>query len=161
MEYDKFPPMSQLNLSHVEFEFFPSRYEVWKDQQLFESGNLDNKLNMVSGKVSDLNFSNSVLEISVYVSKCSNYLNRVLYFDIAFTSNDRIMCVRIPPANQNDSRGLIHFRNVTHGVVGVTTQEKSTSRQPWACSMFFIDSELDKLAFTISYPALMIEFYKT
>jgi len=155
MEYDRFPPRSRLDINGGEFVFYPRRYEIWKDQKNIESGECG-YLSEISAKVAYSSISMSeVLQVNVEADGSLKHLLNPFFFDLLVANIDRIMLVRVPPPDTSDSPGLVHFREK---FIGVTHDQKLVAGTPFVCSVFFIDSKIVTMAFTISNPELYIEF---
>jgi hypothetical protein len=80
-------------------------------------------------------------------------------FDVAFTGTDRIITATIPAkCNIDDNDSFFAFKSFA---LKITRSEKTfADNEPFAASIFCVESKPSKIAFTLAALNRIIEFYK-
>lgn len=130
------------------FIFNPTKFEVWEGGEAIMEGDC---LTQIRGSV----LPNTQVEVSLFNSEVSQYLNATSRFDEFITQHDRLQLVVIPKITniQNAALSLLLM------VVGPTRNEKDfLPTEPFVCSLFTKDRKFAKISFTLGNPERLIEF---
>lgn len=155
-KFDSLPAYK--NAMIADFVFRPSRYEVWQDGELIDSGNVDSPLRAnVRGKRGQFNKAAADILIDVGPASSIDHICSESSYDICITAGDRVQLITIPEEeNENESVGLASSRLM----LGSTRKAKTFNKdEPFCCNLFFIDGNIVKVSFSISHPEKLIEFY--
>jgi len=154
--YDKFEAMQVL--AFFPFRFTGNRYKIWKKGDSVDSGENEETIiaEVTHDDIFDENLSVKITTPVIYEnSKFENILKPEFIFKVIITSTDRLILATIPNISNQDCLGLRTFRNT----LGVNTDKYLDEHEPYGCSLFLIDGEIVKIAFTINSPETLIEFY--
>lgn len=153
--YDKFNESILVNLGKVNFN--SSRYEIWSGGKLIKSGNANTSI--LINTLSDENPKLNGVEITVNSLISNEILASKVFFDIGYTSLDRIRYAIIP--NSSNCQGDVGFDSFL-AYSGIRTREHKdfNKNEPYAAGLFLINGVLDKITFSVSLSRVLIEFYK-
>ncbi|WP_295676729.1 hypothetical protein [uncultured Mucilaginibacter sp.] len=148
--FDKHTDRKELNKQP--FYFQPSRYELWIDGNLLNSGKTDHEIRATV--ISE--HGEEKIKINFDDSKLHHEIKQFNVFDKFMTSNDRLQLITIPADTNADCVGL----SMMQRLVGATRQEKNFDRnEPYCCNLFTINGIISKVTFSYSNPEKLLEFY--
>lgn len=148
--FDKHTDRKELNKQS--FYFQPSRYELWIDGSLLNSGKTD----QVIRAAAIIENGEEKIKINFDDSKLHHELKQFNIFDKFITSNDRLQLVTIPVDTNVECVGLLMMQHL----VGFTRQKKNFDRnEPYCCNLFTINGVISKVTFSYSNPEKLLEFY--
>lgn len=153
--YDKFESERQL-VNIPQFEFSSNRYEVWSGGRMISS---DMTHTIISFECMSVETpSEDAIKISLSTSLSINILDRTLYFDVAYTNNDRILLAIIPQSS--NCQGDNSFDSFINFAPFFTRNSKNfKNNEPHACSLFLVNGTPEKITFSIASSKVLIEFY--
>lgn len=148
--WDQFEPFEKLE--KLGFLFEPSKFEIWSNGNLIESGEC---FHSIEAKVV---LKNGIEKVLVAVSETclkEQILDEVL-FDELFTFSDRLKLVTLPSETFTENLGLANLR----ALYGSTRTFKNFfPTEPYCCNLFLIEGKLSKITFSFCLPEKLIEFY--
>ena len=151
--FDSFEPFIQLQ--HQQFDFHPSRYEMWMGGQMVKSGNTTAP---IAARVTQSSFYNK--ECTLVTINDLDLMSEITtenHFDVFITGIDRLQLITIP-ANGNDIEciGIITIKNI----IGTTRRTKTfLKNEPYCCNLFLLKGATAKVTFAFNSPEKLIEFY--
>lgn len=153
--YDKFSEVRLVNLGRVNFE--SSRYEIWSGGKLIKSDSIPtsiliNTLSSESPTPDGIEFViNSFLNESI--------LARKTFFDIGYTSVDRVRYAIIP--NRSNCEGDVGYDSfIANSPIRTREHKVFNKNEPYAAGLFLVNGVLDKITFSVSLSRVLIEFYR-
>lgn len=149
-EFDSFEPFQRVTLKN--FNFFPSRFEVWEKGKMTISGNYNGIIEAVISKVNAKNISFHFSD-----SNMSQHILQNFQFNTCFTQKDRIQLAEIPPVQSSDCNGLNSLRDIAGETCGMKIFGET---EPYCAGIFLQDSMVKKLTFSFNVPVRLIEFYE-
>lgn len=148
--FDRFKPLHIID--KFDFTFRPTRYELWMNQRKVKHGAFNS---MINGKVLGTP-EDSIVRVSIDGPFLSEEIARAISFDEFLSQTDRLQLLTIPESTIPDCNGLVAVRSV----IGPTIYSKNfASNEPYCCSLFFKNSELNMVTFSFSNPVKLLEFY--
>lgn len=159
-EFDSFEPLNILE--PIEFGFESARYEVWKDGQKIQ---YDNSYSYMRSLIRKKGNGFSYLDISIESEIVGHYIDDSFPIKLCITQRDRLMLLNVPIDNRNDSRSLGGARVMLEvtGVLNHVPMSERTAQlkknQPYCCSLFLKNGNINKVTFSINQPETLVEFY--
>jgi hypothetical protein len=148
--FDKFEPF--LNLQMQDFNFQPTRYEIWVGGQMVNSGKMNSQIKATVIKQNSV----ELVEIAFIDNNLNNELATKNIFDKYVTATDRLQLITIPEETNSENIGIMMFKMT----IGATRANKDFSRnEPFCCNLFLQEGVLAKVTFSFSNPEKLIEFY--
>lgn len=153
--YDKFNENRLVNLGKVNFN--SSRYEIWSGGKLIKSGNANTSI--LINTLSDENPKQDGVEITVNSLISSELLASKVFFDVCYTSLDRVRYAIIP--NSSNCQGDVGYDSfLAYSPIRTREYKCFNKNEPYAAGLFLINGVLDKITFSVSLSRVLIEFYK-
>ncbi len=144
-----------VNLGQVNFR--SSRYEIWSGGKLIKSDSIPtsiliNTLSSESPTLDGIEFViNSFLNETI--------LARKLFFDIGYTSVDRVRYAIIP--NRSNCSGDVGYDSfIANSPIRTREHKVFNKNEPYTSGLFLVNGVLDKITFSVSLSRVLIEFYK-
>ncbi len=160
--FDTFRDSFRVDLNN--FSFKSNRFELWRNQQLFDSG--DSPTSILARTYSRLDSNFKKLEVTISNPKANFYIPVQNEFYTGMTLQNRVALLNLPKLSSFDSEELGMFRtlsslyNVQADVPRIEIPEKLNENQAFACSIFLIKGNIAKVTFSINSPRGLLEFYK-
>ena len=153
--YDKFSEVRLVNLGGVNFK--SSRYEIWSGGKLIKSDSTPTSIN-----INTLNSESPAQDgIEFMIDSFLNeaILARKTYFDIGYTSIDRIRYAIIP--NRSNCEGDVGYDSfIINSPIRTRENKIFNKNEPYAAGLFLVNGILDKVTFSVSLSRVLIEFYR-
>lgn len=142
-------------LKKKNFSFKPIRYEVWQNGKRTSFGKTNTTIEATV--ITSIDTEKSAVCIVLNDDKLNPLILNKFEFDRYISKSDRIMLLTIPKNESiTDCRGLKISRNFD----GVTRDKKIFNElEPFASSIYTVNSIISKMTFSFNYPERLIEFY--
>jgi len=151
--FDKHSGRQVINFG--DFSFNSKRFEVWQGGQMINSGDLKTTINF---ETLSQRPSIACIRVSLSTLLLETILAHSFYFDISFTSNDRIFAAIVPDkSNCENYNSYAAFKSTA---LGITRPSKTFEfNEPYVCSIFTINNIPNKITFGLPIAQSLIEFY--
>ncbi len=152
-EFDSFSSMIAISLTS--FSFSSSRYEIWRNEILLDSGNAQTE---IRGEVIySQSESREQLQVNLdFTKKLNDFILPEFRFDAFVTFGNRLLLFTIPQSRSEDCPGLSNFRSV---FIATSSENFLEKKQPYGCSLFYKNNLLTKVSLTINAPDSTLELY--
>ena len=153
--YDKRTPFQVIEKG-LNFNYNPSKFEVWSGGQLTDSGQFSG---LIKCEQKGLESKNIVVTILDSLDEIE--IDHILDFDLSYTSGDRIYLATVPKrSNISNYTSFQSFvSNVPWGFNIITREEKEfKENEPYVCSVFTINNNVVKVSFSFGNNPRLLEF---
>ena len=148
--YDKFEPFYKVD--NTTFTFTPSRYEIWFEGKMINSGKSTLPIYFIATEIDD----EDKMRVTIYDYNLFNEIEEKPVFDVFMTAGDRLQLLTLPDETDTTCGGIIALK----GAIGATRHHKNfKSNEPYCCNLFWQGGKLVKITFSFSNPEKLIEFY--
>ncbi len=150
--FDIFDPFYQLK--HQPFEFFSSRYEIWKAGKMVQLGSTNTQ---IIGKVKKTVMLKKYSRVILSEYNLNTEITSINDFDVLITGHDCLQFLTIPAKGNNmECMELSRFKNI----VGATRPSKHfLETEPYCCNLFLQNKAIMKVTFAFNFPEKLIEFH--
>ncbi len=153
--YDKFNEVKIVNLGIVDFE--SSRYEIWSGGKLIKADSIPTSIRFNTLTSDEPKQDGIEVIINSFLNEA--VIPKKTYFDIGYTSLDRIRYAIIP--RSSNCQGDVGFDSFLANSPIRTREHKNFNKnEPYAAGLFLINGVLDKVTFSVSLSRILIEFYR-
>ncbi len=148
--YKQFEPFNELPKQN--FLFYATRFEIWQNNKMINSGNTFTTIEAVVKEVDNI----SKVEVSINNDKMYSEIASTNIFDKFVTGRDRLQLITIPNKTNTDNMAI----ELLKMTIGATRDFKNFNNdEPYCCNLFIIENDIVKLTFSFACPDKLIEFY--
>ncbi|MHB1107670.1 MAG: hypothetical protein ACYCZ2_15040 [Lutibacter sp.] len=140
-------------IEFFDFNFQAKRFEVWENQEKIDFGNTDNFLSFEK----KLELKNEIGILRNTDTSLQKYISKKLEFDKIFTAVDRVLLLLLPEIGGN--KNCLSFIAQTYCHDYTRYIKDFEENEPFACCLFFQDSEIKKITFDFCNPDRLLELY--
>jgi len=151
--FDRFESFVKLDKTKS-FTFSPSRFEIWFEGRMVDSGQTKYPIYFVPIQDDD----EEKIKVMLFDSRLLSEIENDSVFDEFISGDDRLRLVTVPVQTSTGCMGITALKMVS----GPTRDKKEFGRKdPYCCNLFLVKSALAKVAFVFSNPERMVEIYSS
>lgn len=152
--YDKYSERQFVNIGHNNFR--SERYEVWSEGELVDTCITPTIVTFET--ISDISPLEDSILVAVESSISEKYLGKNFSFDVAYSNGDRILLGII--AKETNCQSFNDYQVFVMSAPFITRTKKIFKQnEPFACSIFMMSGQPDKITFTVPLSRCLVEFY--
>jgi len=150
-DFDRFK--SLVPITKQNFTFLPTRYEIWRNGKLEDSGETDKAL-VVSTVYTE---NKELMRVDMQDQTLHKYISDKQYFDDFISQHDRLQLVTAPM----DTNISSDFLSMYPKFKGYTRERKIFGpNDSYCCNIFLKTNEIVKVSFVFASPDKVVEFYR-